>query len=436
MKTIDYVLAYPIPTFDSPVNLVPLSILFPGALFESQGFRVAYFDERYDPPELLDDLIKSAREIGVSAFTGPQAGRAADILIKAKQLNPQIITGVGGHHARILPDQVLAETFVDKIWPEPSYGEDLFPYSRDKKKLFDRSDMQYFTSRGCPYSCSFCCLRSAWHPKDIVSLERELTIMQHDIGFREISFSDPNIAFGATEEVRIQRIQEVGGIMRRLNIRWDGNLRTPYMTPPMVEALVESNCYSIEIGCESGNEHFLKKVIKKGHGVAAIKSAAKNTRGSGISVMYSFMAKMPGETRAMLLDTLDLIDWIVDTDPQARVSIFNYAPFPGSKMYADAVEGVGGYPRFTPPTTMKGWAELPLMKTPLYWIAGLCFRKDNTRRNFPGEDWKLIEPYVLLAEQKWKSRDIDDFPCLEVEALIHDQMLRRGAHSNATTQPF
>src|SRR5438309_2352115 len=145
MSKIDMLLVYPRPTSDSPVKLIPLSILYPGALFESEGRRVAYFDERYDSPEMLDELIRESMEIGVSAFTGYQVGRAARILKHAKHISPSIVTGVGGHHARILPNEVLAEPFVDKVWPERQYGEHLFPYSREKKLLFARGEMQYFT---------------------------------------------------------------------------------------------------------------------------------------------------------------------------------------------------------------------------------------------------------------------------------------------------
>ncbi len=421
MKKIDMLLAYPKPTTDSPLKLTPLSILFPGAMFEHKGMSVEYFDERFDSQEMLIDLIKRSNEIGVSAFTGYQAGRAADILMKAKEVNPDIVTGVGGHHAIILPDQVLSEPFVDKVWPERQYGENLFPYNNKTKIHFERTDMQYFTSRGCPHICSFCALKSPWIPKNIEEVDRELKIIHNDIGFKLISFSDPNIAFAAQETDRVKRIRQIGKIMRDINVQWDGNLRSPYLTVEMVEALAESNCYSIEIGCESGNDYFLRNIIKKGHGIDAIKNAAKNVSKSGISVMYSFIANMPRETREMLLDTMDLIDWITETDPNARVSIYNYAPYPGNKMYDDAVAGVDGYPKFTPPTTMKGWADMKAMKSPLYWIAGLCFREDNSRKNFPGEDWKLIEPYIQLAKKQWKERDISHFPCQEVENLIETQ---------------
>lgn len=436
MKPIDILLAYPIATKDSPVKMTPLSILFPGALFEKQGLNVAYFDERFDSEEMLIDLIKDAKEIGVSCFTGYQTGRAARILELAKKIDPNIITGVGGHHARILPEQVLAEPFVDKVWTE-TYGEDLFPYNKKTKVHFQRTDMQYFTSRGCPFRCAFCAISSAWVPKSIDVIDRELKTIYNDIGFKEISFSDPNIAHGIYREGdktiildRVKRIKEIGKIMRDIGAKWDGNIRADLLTPEMVAALTDANCYSIEIGAESGNENFLRNVIKKGYGVEAIKKAAQNVKGSGISVMYSFLSHMPGETKEMLFDTLDLIDWIAKTDPNARVSIFKYAPYPGTPMFEDAIAGVGGYPKFVPPTTMKEWGNLPLMSSPLYWIVGLLFRKDNVNKNFTGDDRKIIQPYLDLAEKKWKAREIDEFPEKVVAELVAKQIQKHGSRIN------
>lgn len=411
----DKLLVYPNPSKDNPTALTPLSILYPGAYFESQCESVAYWDERFDDEDELVELIKSSKEIGVSAFTGHQCKQAANILIKAKRINPSIICSVGGHHARILPEQVLAEPFVDKIYTE-RYGEELFPYNSRTRKHFERTTMQYSTSRGCPSQCRFCSISDKWVDKCLEKVERELKFIHYNVGFKCISFSDPNIAF---PKDRVNRIKQLGKIMRDLDVKWDGCMRSPYMTEEMADALEDSNCDTLELGCESGNEQFLRQNIRKGHGVEAIKNAAKVSAGRNFSILYSFIANMPHETKEQLNDTLDLIDWIKETDSNARISIFNYAPFPGSEMYNEAVE-LG----FKPPTTMKEWGERNLMSSPIYWIAGLNFRDDKTRENFPGEDYEKIRPYVELAEQKWRDRDIDEFPVSNVEGLIEGQIKR------------
>ena len=431
---LDYLLAYPKPTEESPGTYTPLSILFPGAMWEAQGKSVAYWDERFDDLDEFDALVKDAVEVGVSAFTGTQAGRAARLLQRAKRLKPSILGAVGGHHARILPQQVEAEPFVDKVYAKAPYGEELFPYAPHTKKHWARTELQYFTSRGCPYACSFCALRSDWVPRPLEQIDRELKTLHHDLGFTEVSFSDPNIATGVsrteagiTRMDRVGRMRDIGGVMQSIGAKWDGNMRSPYLTPEMIDALVYSQCFSLEIGCESGDDYFLKKVIRKGHGVDAIQNAARNMRGSGISVIFSFITGMPRETPDMRRRTFDLIDWIVDTNAEARVSVYQFAPYPGSPMYDDAVAGADGFPVFEPPTTMEGWGNLRLMRSAAYWIAGLNFRNDNTRKNFPGEDWALIEPYVRLAQAKWAARDVDDFPVEELEALVAGQVVKRHA---------
>ena len=258
---LDHLLAYPRPAEESPGAYTPLSILFPGAAYEAEGKSVVCWDERFDSQDEFDALVRDAVEVGVSAFTGTQAGRAARLLQRAKQLNPRVIAAVGGHHARILPDQVVAEPCVDKVYAKPPYGEDLFPYNARTKKHFARTDMQYFTSRGCPFSCTFCALRSDWVPKSLPDVDRELKTIHDDIGFTDISFSDPNIATGVWRTAdgvrrldRVQRIREIGHITRSLGVRWDGNMRSPYLTPEMGDALVYSQCATLEIGCESGDD--------------------------------------------------------------------------------------------------------------------------------------------------------------------------------------
>ena len=435
-KPIDMLMVYPVPTDDSPFNLTPLSIMYPGAMFEAQGMSVEYIDLRWDSWEMMEDLLKDSAQVGVSCFTGYQCAKAMDVIERAKQINPKIIVNVGGHHARLQPEQVKAEPLVDVVWPNRAYGEDLFPFSPATHRLWKRGDMQMVTSTGCPYACTFCALRSAWSPRDLDALEHQVDMVHELTGFEEVSFSDPNIGYnkykddgGTTHRIdRLDRMKGIGRILRKHNIRWDGNIRSDYITPELVEAMAWSGCYSIEFGCESGNDEFLKRVIKKGHGIQSIKDANTYMHGSGISVMNSWVRGMPTETHEQWLDTMNLIDWIMEIAPEARASIYRFTPYPGGPAYDMAVRGEG-ISKFTPPTTMRGWGELKLMVDATYWCAGMCFRLDNTEKNFPGEDWKLIEPYVQLARQLWKERRPEDFPGEDVEKLITWQVRKHNAQS-------
>ena len=431
-KGLDMLMVYPVPTDDSPFNLTPLSIMYPGAMFEAQGKRVEYVDLRWDSWDMLESLLKDTAEVGVSCFTGFQCSKAMDVIERAKQINPKVVVNVGGHHARLCTEQVKAEPLVDVVWPDRAYGEELFPFSPATHRLWKRGDLQMVTSTGCPYNCTFCALRSKWNPRDLDALEHQVDSVYELTGFNEVSFSDPNIGYekyagpdGHMVKInRVDRMKGIGRILRKHGIRWDGNIRADYITPELVDAMAWSGCYSIEFGCESGNDHFLRKVIRKGHGIEDIKEANRCMHGSGISVMNSWVRGMPTETNDQWLDTMNLIDCIMATAPEARASVYRFTPYPGGPAYDMAVQGIG-IEKFTPPTTMRGWGELKLMVDKTYWVAGLNFRMDNTQKNFPGDDWKLIEPYVLKARKLWKDRRVDDFSdedMANVERLVEWQV--------------
>lgn len=436
-KPIDMLMVYPTPAFDSPFFLTPLSIMYPGAMFEAKGMEVEYVDLRWDSWQMMEDLIKDSAQIGVSCFTGFQCAKAMDVIERAKQINPKIIVNVGGHHARLQPDEVKREPLVDVVWPERSYGEDLFPFSPKTHRLWKRGDLQMVTSTGCPYACTFCALRSAWNPRDLDALEHQVDMVYDLTGFTEVSFSDPNIGYnkykidGVTHRIdRTERMRGIGRILRKHGIRYDGNIRADYITLELVEAMAWAGCYSIEFGCESGNDYFLKNVIKKGHDTSAIRNANLCMHGSGISVMNSWVRGMPTETYEQWVDTMNLIDWIMEVAPEARASVYRFTPYPGGPAYDMAIQGIG-IEKFNPPKTMREWGELKLMVDSTYWVAGLNFRMDNTQKNFPGEDWKLIEPYVLKARQLWKERRVDDFTLqdvADVEKLIEFQVRKHTAH--------
>lgn len=113
---IDCLLTYPIPTRDSPTKGPALSIFYPGAMLEQNGFCVEYFDERFDNFEDFLSLIKKdVFSVGVSSMTGYQLIGSKKILETVKKINPKIYTIFGGVHPSLLPQQCIKEPFVDLV---------------------------------------------------------------------------------------------------------------------------------------------------------------------------------------------------------------------------------------------------------------------------------------------------------------------------------
>src|SRR5688572_8091878 len=96
---IDCALVYPNPSLDSPNRNLALGIMIVGAALEGRGFSVEYFDLRFDDEDRLRQLLQSGvRAVGVSAMTGEQCVKAAQVFRMCKDLSPQTATVLGGVH--------------------------------------------------------------------------------------------------------------------------------------------------------------------------------------------------------------------------------------------------------------------------------------------------------------------------------------------------
>ncbi|MDO8629633.1 MAG: radical SAM protein, partial [Phycisphaerales bacterium] len=127
-----------------------------------------------------------------------------------------------------------------------------------------------FTSRGCPYRCTFCdrpyspvlsgfrC-RSAKHVAD----EMELCL---SLGIKEAFIYDD------TFTVRRDRVFELCDEIKRRGIRfrWDVRAHVNTMTPDLLRRMKQAGCDRIHYGVECGNDRMLK-VIKKNTTVAKVR---------------------------------------------------------------------------------------------------------------------------------------------------------------------
>jgi len=190
-----------------------------------------------------------------------------------------------------------------------------------------------FTSRGCPYRCTFCDRpfspvlsgfrwRSATHVAD--EMERCL-----ELGINEAFIYDD------TFTVRRDRVLELCDeiLRRRIRFRWDVRAHVNTMTPQLLLRMKSAGCDRIHYGVECGNDRMLK-VIKKNATIARVREVVQATKAVNMEVLCYFIIGQQTETAEDIADTMQLARQL---DPNyAHFTIF--CPYPGTEIYASGLE--------------------------------------------------------------------------------------------------
>ncbi|MBU47096.1 MAG: hypothetical protein CL920_00180 [Deltaproteobacteria bacterium] len=201
--------------------------------------------------------------------------------------------------------------------------------------LLGRDDVitTMFTSRGCPFRCTFCDRpyspvisgfrwRSAAHVAD----EMERCV---EMGIKEAFIYDD------TFTVRKDRIYELCDEIkkRKIDFRWDVRAHVNTVTLDMLKAMSDAGCDRIHYGVECGNERMMK-VIKKNHSVERVKNAFKWTKEAGMERLGYFIIGQQTETASDIQDSIDLAKAI--KPDYVHFTIF--CPYPGTEIYQRGLE--------------------------------------------------------------------------------------------------
>lgn len=189
-----------------------------------------------------------------------------------------------------------------------------------------------FTSRGCPYRCTFCDRPFSpvisgfrWRTAKHVADEMELCA---ELGIREAFIYDD------TFTVRKDRVFELCDEIkkRKLKFRWDVRAHVNTVTPEMLQAMSDAGCDRIHYGVESGNDRMLK-VIKKNSTVARIRDAVKWTKAAKMEVLCYFIIGQQTETQTDIDDSIRLAQ---ELDPNyAHFTVF--CPYPATEIYEEGL---------------------------------------------------------------------------------------------------
>jgi anaerobic magnesium-protoporphyrin IX monomethyl ester cyclase len=202
----------------------------------------------------------------------------------------------------------------------------------DLKRVIDQHEGWFIMllSRGCPYSCSFCCnhrLREIYRDKGnylrIPTVNHALKIIKNNLNAypktRGIFFNDDIFTWD-----RDWAIEFCKAYKAQIGLPFGISTRIENIDEGLLRALADSGCRYIGYGIETGNEWLRRNILKKDLSNGRIKEIVEMTHRAGIRTISYNMVGLPFETYEMAMETFML-------NLELRVNngyAFYFVPFP------------------------------------------------------------------------------------------------------------
>lgn len=202
---------------------------------------------------------------------------------------------------------------------------------RDEPGGIPAPSVQLWSSRGCPYGCSFCAWPQLMYggsryrvrkPERVVD---ELEWLVREAGFRSFYLDDDTTNLGN------RRMMKLAEELRRRELHhtpWAMMARADTSDRDTYAALREAGLHSVKFGVESADQEIVNR-CGKALELARVRETVRFVKQLGIKVHLTFGFGLPGETRESAHRT---IEFALQCDPDSiQFSIFT--PFAGSRFH-------------------------------------------------------------------------------------------------------
>ena len=265
------------------------------------------------------------------------------------------------------------------------------------------------TYRGCPYACSFCnspMQRDIAKGEGVGNFLRRKTIGYLHEELRDlIDRKDPEFIYFIDDSFLARPKREIldfCSMYEKFGLPFWFNTRPENCHADVMKRLKEVGCYRISFGIECGNEEYRKNVLLRHPTNIDIIEQFGIIAASGIAFSVNLIIGFPGETRELVMDTVELVRSISGFDT-LTVSIFT--PYHGTKLRAVAVRnGWLDSETITKHTTSHSLLRMPKPHLDVEEIDGLeavlplyCY--------FPKSEWDQIRRAETPDEEGLKVRE-------------------------------
>ncbi|MFC2143081.1 B12-binding domain-containing radical SAM protein [Candidatus Aenigmatarchaeota archaeon] len=411
----DILAIYPKTGYDvknSSVEL-PLGLLSTVSVINND-YEVKLLDQRIDnnfEKNLFHMISKEPKAVLIPSMTGTQIKYALNISKIVKE-NTKSTVIWGGVHATLMPTQTIKNELIDvvvigegefvlkdlmnavdngteldkingiaykengkikinksadlpdpNLIPEVPYNlVDVEQYVKSGGVTFNKNErsLPFISSRGCPYTCTFCSTaginKGKWRAMTAETTHERTNKMVKKFNIDVVKFYDENFT---SNPQRAERIAE----LIDNDFGWNIQARMDNMLITDMKKLERGGLRIVEPGIESGSNRILE-LINKRETTETMIAANRKLADTGIKAFYNFMMGFPGETEKEILETVDLALQLLKENPNAHITQFYiFVPYLGAALFDYAVEQ-----GFQVPKTLEEWVGFSRQQTHTPWI--------------------------------------------------------------------
>ncbi len=380
----------------------PLGLAYVASWLEKFDFNVKILDalaENHSLQELRTQIRKEHPHIvGITATT-PTIVYAFETARAIKEVDPRILTVLGGPHCSAIPFETMSEcsyidicvvgegemTFheiceaitknkplqeirgiyyrdngdVKNTDPRPLINDlNILPFPARHLLPMDKyrpSPVKYrrtpvanmIASRGCPYDCIFCtkCIFGRWlRIRDASNVSEEIRQLVEEYRVKEIHFYDDTLT------INHRFVEDLCDQIRKekIDIQFWINGRVDTVNHKILGLLKKAGCYRIYYGVESSTQRILD-ILRKQYTVEQVVKASELTRENGIEFYGFFILGNPTETVKEIHDTIEFAKRHCD---YAHFTVLT--PYPGTDLWNN-VEKYGTL-------LSRDWRDFTMMK--------------------------------------------------------------------------
>jgi radical SAM superfamily enzyme YgiQ (UPF0313 family) len=183
------------------------------------------------------------------------------------------------------------------------------------------------TSRGCPYSCSYCdrsVFRRSYRYNSAGYMYEHLRYLKGRFGVRHVSFYDDLFTFNRKRVEDFMRML----IDSPLGVSFNCAVRAEHVDEDLLGMMKEAGCWMISLGIETGDEDMLA-MHRKGAGLQLLAEKIGMIKRAGIRTKGLLMMGLPGETEASVRKSMRYVFSL----PVDDFNLTKFTPFPGSPIY-------------------------------------------------------------------------------------------------------